>query len=307
MPSGVSRSVPRYGGVVSPAKSMGYNPSSQFGNQGGLNAPTGYDAPIVSTTVDELTAGFRGMVVGEDYGSLQQGSSFRVSAAVSQPQTLLSQPNAQQVRMPHLVQPHQTRPSFGGYTPQADYTAYYAGPSAIDYSYTYDAYHTNPDTTIYGTPAQTSSTPPGANMYAGLSSQTMHPHSHVHADLPRHPTGVFYDYSGSTRPPGSQYYYTTPQPMVYHPSTGQHSPMQTTAIGHIPPASLTDKKRELQVCASHCPHLRLYRYMCVTFSSTLFSSINNSTIRSMVCHDIIRHRHMDRLMVPTLTMLTEFL
>lgn len=61
--------------------------------------------------------------------------------------------------------------------------------------------------------------------------------------------GVFYDYSGSARPP---VYYPT-QPMVYH-APPSHSPMLTPQLAASVPATLSDKKRELQVGRSFfCP------------------------------------------------------
>lgn len=175
--------------------------------------------------------GIRGMVVGEDYSN--QNSSYRQGTSMPQPQT------APPIRAPHMIQAHQARPSYGGYNPQGDYTAYYAGPSGLDYSYSYDTYRSNSDASIYGSPVPASATPPTANVYPGMAPSAMHP---VHTDLRQGP-GVFYDFSGSTRPPPSQYYYST-QPVMY---AAPHSPMQSTAIGQMPPASLSDKKRELQV------------------------------------------------------------
>lgn len=173
----------------------------------------------------------RGMTVGEDYSN--QGSSYRQTAAMPQSQTAPAP-----VRAPQMM-PHQARPSFNGYNPQADYAAYYTGPSGLDYSYNYDTYRSNTEPTVFGSPAPANATPPAGSVYHGMATSAVHP---VHAEL-RPATGMFYDYSGSTRAPTSQFFYST-QPMMYAPP---HSPMQTTAISQMPPASLTDKKRELQV------------------------------------------------------------
>ncbi|KAL5533325.1 PUF3 [Sanghuangporus sanghuang] len=217
----------RYTSAPSPT-AVGFNANVQYGNQS--NGTSGYEGAHGSTSVDDLTMGIRGMVVGEDYSN--QGSSYRQGTSMPQPQT------APPIRAPHMIQAHQARPSYGGYNPQGDYTAYYAGPSGLDYSYSYDTYRSNSDASIYGSPVPASATPPTANVYPGMAPSAMHP---VHADLRQAP-GVFYDFSGSTRPPPSQYFYST-QPVLY---AAPHSPMQSTAIGQMPPASLTDKKRELQ-------------------------------------------------------------
>jgi hypothetical protein len=54
--------------------------------------------------------------------------------------------------------------------------------------------------------------------------------------------GQFYDYSA--RNPGSQYYYPS-QPLMWNPAAG--SPMLTPQLAAAVPATLSDKKRELQV------------------------------------------------------------
>ncbi|KAI5122952.1 hypothetical protein M0805_006833 [Coniferiporia weirii] len=242
----------RYSGVPSPT-AAGFSGTSQFGANGASN----YDSGHTSAAVDELAMGIRGMVVGEDYGN--QGSSYRsqATAAMPQPQT-----TAPPVRAPHMMQPHQSRLSFSGYTPQADYTAYYAGPSALDYSYGYDSYRGNPDASVYGSPVQTSATPPTANIYPGMTPQAVHP---VHADM-RQATGVYYDFSGSGRPPASQFYYSA-QPMMHYATAAPHSPMQSAAISQMPPASLSDKKRELQYAIQQQQQL----------SHQLYASVRHST------------------------------
>ena len=172
--------------------------------------------------------GLRSMSVGDEYNN--QGS-YRPSGNMPQPQ------NAPPIRGPQMMQPHQARASFGGYTPQGDYSAYYAGPSGVDYAY---GYSSNSDATIYGSPAPANATPQNGNVY-GMTTSAVHP---VHADMRQ--AGMYYDFGGSARPPASQYFYQA-QPMLHYAAAAPHSPMQSTAISQMPPASLTDKKRELQV------------------------------------------------------------
>ncbi|THH10202.1 hypothetical protein EW145_g1509 [Phellinidium pouzarii] len=246
------KSGPRYGGVPSPT-AVGFSANTQFGSQAN-SAPT-YENGHGSTAMDELAMGIRGMVVGDDYSS--QGSSYRSAAVMPQPQ-----PAAPPVRAPHMMQPHQSRLSFSGYTPQADYTAYYAGPSGLDYPYTYDSYRSNPDASIYGSPVQASTTPPAANIYPGMTPPAVHP---VHADM-RHATGVYYDFSGSARPPTSQFYYSA-QPMMHYATAAPHSPMQSAAISQMPPASMTDKKRELQYALQQQQQLNHQLYASVRHST----------------------------------------
>ncbi|KAF8503539.1 armadillo-type protein [Russula emetica] len=58
---------------------------------------------------------------------------------------------------------------------------------------------------------------------------------------PQH--GMFYDFSGPSRPPGSQFYYPS-QPTLYHPS---HSPLLSPHITvHVPPI-VGDHKRDIQI------------------------------------------------------------
>lgn len=84
-----------------------------------------------------------------------------------------------------------------------------------------------------------------ANMYTGVSPQTMH--ANAVADFNRQQSGLFYDYTAQARPPGSQYYYPTHQTMLY-PTMPSHSPMPTPQLSAATPATLSDKKRDLQVC-----------------------------------------------------------
>ena len=276
--SGISKSSPRYSSVASPTR---LNANTTYGSQGSIGAS--YDHGTVS--VDDLAVNFRGMSVGDDYNAANQNSSYRAPASMPQAQTVAPQSSAPQVRVPHVVQ-HQSRPSFGGYTPQADYSAYYAGPPTIDYSYSYDNYRSNTDTSIYGSPVQSANTSNGPNLYPGLTPQTIHPH--IHGDPHRPPAGLFYDFSASTRPPGSHFYYSPSQPIVYHTPTVPPSSMQSPVIAQLPPATLTDKKRELQVRSSY--RRRFFRYSSSSsdvyvqytiqqqqLSNQLYASVRHST------------------------------
>ncbi|PAV23257.1 ARM repeat-containing [Pyrrhoderma noxium] len=214
------KSASRYGSVPSPT-AVGFSSNVQYGSQ------TNGNSNFESTSVDDLTMGLRSMSVGDEYNN--QGS-YRPSGNMPQPQ------NAPPIRGPQMMQPHQARASFGGYTPQGDYSAYYAGPSGVDYAY---GYSSNSDATIYGSPAPANATPQNGNVY-GMTTSAVHP---VHADMRQ--AGMYYDFGGSARPPASQYFYQA-QPMLHYAAAAPHSPMQSTAISQMPPASLTDKKRELQ-------------------------------------------------------------
>ena len=174
--------------------------------------------------MDDITLGLRGMAVADEYGTGHQASYRSVS---------MPQPHATgATRGPQVVQ---TRPSFNAYTAH-DYASYYAGPSAMDYSYGYDTYRNNPDAAIYGSPATVNGATTASSMYPAVGSQDV-----------RQPGNVYYDYAGSARPPTSQYYFTAPQAMVYHHAAPPHSPLTATQIPHAAPATITDKKRELQV------------------------------------------------------------
>jgi hypothetical protein len=83
-----------------------------------------------------------------------------------------------------------------------------------------------------------------ASLYPGLSPQTLHPNTM--ADFNRQQSGLFFDYTGQARPTGSQYYYPTHQAMLY-PTMHSHSTMPTPQLSAATPATLSDKKRDLQV------------------------------------------------------------
>ncbi|KZT67728.1 hypothetical protein DAEQUDRAFT_378556 [Daedalea quercina L-15889] len=171
----------------------------------------------------DLSLAFRGMVVADDSGTSQQQGAPLPSPLGGQ---FGQHPSPHQIRAPPQVQ--QPRAPYSGF-PQTDYTTYYSGPSApVDYQYSYDAYRPTTETLYAPSPALTAA--PGPSVYPGLTPQSLHPHAVP--DIHNHQSGIFYDYAGSPRPMGSQYYYPT-QPMLYHaPPT--HSPM-------------LDKKRDIHV------------------------------------------------------------
>ena len=171
---------------------------------------------------NELALGLRGMAVEDDYHSNQP---YRQQA---------------QVRAPMPMQ--QNRGQYTGYA-QADYSAYYPNSNGMEYVYPYG---NTVDPSLYA-PSAGINNGASANLYPGLSPQTMHP-SAV-ADFNRQQSGLFYDYTGQARPPGSQYYYPTHQAMLYPPMPS-HSPMPTPQLSSATPATLSDKKRDLQVCCS---------------------------------------------------------
>jgi hypothetical protein len=218
----------RYPAATSPTRPAGsfVNSSPFSGQQTALHGSSGaaYD-PVVD---NELALGMRGMAVEDDYTG--QGNSYR-QANVSQH----GQFSVPQIRAPLQVQ---ARSPYSGY-PQPEYAAaYYPGAPG---SFPYDAYRNGSDPSLYASsPAIGAANSPQA-MYHGVGPQALHPHSV--ADLHNSQSAVFYDYSGSARQPGSQFYYPPHQALMYH-AAPSHSPMLSPSV----PSSLTDKKRgELQV------------------------------------------------------------
>lgn len=275
-----AKSGPRFGNVSSPSKPAGYGANPHFGNGSG-----GYESGGAPGAVDEITASLRGMVVGDDYSNSQQSPYRQGIATMPQPQTAPPQANN---RPP--FQHHQSRPSFNTYTPQADYTAYYTGQTGTEYSYGYDSYRGNPDAMVYSSPAQTAGGVSAPSIYAGVTATPVHPH--VQTDVHGQSTGMFYNFPGSPRPAGSQFYYSAPQPMVFHSSAPPHSPMQPTAISTMPPASLSDKKREMQVC--NYALLNTKKFSCCHFyhsrydDNSMPSNSSNSSTRCMRQDGILR-------------------
>ena len=186
----------------------------------GSAANGGYD----SVVDNELALGLRGMVVEDDYNSNQQ---YRQQAAGSQSQPTL------QVRVPM----QQARGPYNGYA-QTEYSAYYPNSNGMEYAYPYT---NTADPSLYASAGLANGA--SANMYSGVSPQTMH--ASAVADFNRQQPGLFYDYTAQARPPGSQYYYPAHQTIMY---PTMHSPMPTPQLSAATPATLSDKKRDLQVC-----------------------------------------------------------
>lgn len=187
-----------------------YNGASPKGPTFNASMSNGYDA----TLDNELAMGMRGMAVEEDYA----GGQYRQQGAVSQGQSAArGPPPAQQGRGP-----------YNGYT-QQDYAGYYSNGNGMEYGYPYS--------NTGGDPYASS-----AGMANGASP---YPVSPVVGDFNRQQPGVFYDYSAQARP-GSQYYYPTHQAMMY-PTMPNHSPMPTPQLSAAVPATLSEKKRDLQV------------------------------------------------------------
>ncbi|KAI0054095.1 hypothetical protein FA95DRAFT_1480124 [Auriscalpium vulgare] len=213
----------RFPSSVSP-KSGGFAASSAFGQPTHQNPNLAYEPMTPSSVVEnELSLGIRGMAVEDEYSAPHSTAPYRAQAPASQQAS--SVPTAPSIRVPSNMQ--QPRGPYNAYSP-SDYAAYYQGPPSVrepyvDYSYPYDAYRATPDPAVYA----------ASTVSAGTSPASLYPSA-----------GLYYDYSGPARPPGSQYFYPS-QPMVYGPPS--HSPMMTPQLAvHIPP-SLNDKKRELQV------------------------------------------------------------
>ena len=162
--------------------------------------------------------GMRGMAVEEDYA----GGQYRQQGAVSQGQS------AGSIR--GLLPGQQGRGPYNGYA-QQDYTGYYSG-SGMEYGYAYG----NTGGDLYAT---------STGMANGASP---YPVSPAIGDFNRQQPSVFYDYSGQARP-GSQYYFPSHQAMMY-PTMPNHSPMPTPQLSAAVPATLSEKKRDLQVWIS---------------------------------------------------------
>lgn len=202
---------PRFSSAPSPTRPV---PTPTYSGQqnGSQNGHGAYDSSQGAT--DELARTLRGMAVEDDYQVHQQRNQ------VLQPP-------------PHSRGPHpmpQPRP-YNGY-PQPDYNAYYlahAPEPYIDYQYGYS--HSDPS--LYASPGMNAAS--SASLYPGVAPQVPHPGNVP--DMHRTQPGIFFDYGGAQ--PASQYYYPTHQAVMYAPPTPMITP-QT-------PATLADKKRELQV------------------------------------------------------------
>ncbi|KZT09430.1 uncharacterized protein LAESUDRAFT_633478, partial [Laetiporus sulphureus 93-53] len=210
---------------TSPAKpgNYGYSTSPYAGQQplmhGGSPAVTYDSLQPSSNSEDELSVALRGMAVADDYSLSQQSQAFREQTGVTSPSSAsvqATQPSANQLRSHPQVQQH--RMAYGGY-PQTDYQTYYNGTSAgLDCSDAYDAYHAASDPSLYAPSPALSAATPAPNMYHAMGPPSLMPHTAI--DLHNPQSGVFYDYTGSSRTMGSQYYYP-PQPVMYHPHPSQ--------------------------------------------------------------------------------------
>jgi hypothetical protein len=217
--------------VTSPTGPTGFGNGAYLGHPSGLPLSPTYDSLQTSSVIDnDLSLAIRGMVVEDEYsaGRPQINSSQSMPAHGPNPQ----------MRLPHNPQTHHN--PYGAYPP-ADYTQYYNGAGRepyMDYQYAYDAYRGPSDLPIYPSPGGVGAT---VNMYPNLSQQPLHHNAMVELQHRQQP-GVFYDYV--SRPPGSQFYYHAPQALIYPPSS--HSSTLTPQLPHTNPATLADKKRELQ-------------------------------------------------------------
>lgn len=131
--------------------------------------------------------------------------------------------NAPQTRAAPPMQ--QNRGPYAGYM-QPEYSPYYGNGNGAEYGYPYG---NTADPAIYAASANGGS---NGNMYPAAA---MHPNAV--ADYSRQQAGLYYDYP--------RHYYPTHQTMIY-PS--MPSPMPTPQLSAAVPATLSDKKRELQVC-----------------------------------------------------------
>jgi hypothetical protein len=195
---------------------------------------------------DELSVALRGVAVEEDYQS-QQNS-----------QHLISAPSGFPSRGPPQIS--QSRP-YGVY-PLTDFNPYFSVPSVgPDYSYAYDAYRGPSDPSMYTSPGIGNGSP--GNIYSTMAPQGLHPQ--IMSDLRAQPSH-FIDYGANVGP-----VYFSPHQSVMYPQPN-HSPMIAPQI----PATLADKKREMQVCSPFSirslmiSHLIALSCRSITFSSTWF-------------------------------------
>ncbi|KAF8636458.1 hypothetical protein AX17_003274 [Amanita inopinata Kibby_2008] len=197
--------------------------SALHGATTAANFDTLQSTPAVN---DDLSLALRGMVVEDEFNIQNR----------QQPSQTASMPTSH-ARGPPM---HQLRAPYNAYA-QTDYGAYYSVPSGreyIEYPFGYEPYRAPPEPSLYASPALSNASP--ANIYANVSPQTLHPNAV--ADLHRQQAGLFYDYVPGARPPGSQFYYPTHQPVIYPPT---HSPI-ITQINTSTAGGIVDKKRDLQ-------------------------------------------------------------
>ena len=173
---------------------------------------------------NELSLGLRGMAVEDDHVNNQ----YRQPSVPSQPNGVSHLSVSPQVRPSPMVQ---GRTPYGGY-PQVDYSYYTNGAPRdpyMDYGY---GYSTPADHSLYPA-AGGMNTNSSANVYPGVSPQTLHPNASAGQQ-----SGIYYDYSASAPSP-SQYYYPTHQPIIYPSISAMPTPQLSAAV----PAGMQDKKQ----------------------------------------------------------------
>ncbi|TFK76422.1 hypothetical protein BDN72DRAFT_235259 [Pluteus cervinus] len=228
--SSLGKDATRYPASASPTRPFGSVPFAT--QQNGIQGAANYESLQNSTAVNEdLSLALRGMAVEDDY-SAQQSRPPAATASHLPP------------RGPPMPVP---RGPYSGY-PQAEYAAYYSMPvgrdSYADYSYGYDAYRGPSDPSMYASPVVSNASPSG--LFPNVSPQGIHPNPAM-PDV-RQQAGMFFEYTAG-RPPGSPYFYAPHQAALYQQAS--HSPMMTPQLQHSTPATLGDKKREMQVsCTS---------------------------------------------------------
>ncbi|CAL1704429.1 unnamed protein product [Somion occarium] len=166
---------------------------------------------------DGFSAAMRGMAIEEEYAFSQQRGLPAASTHLSSHAGHPSQPPVP--AMHTIVSGQQARPAYNSF-PQPDYSAYYPSPS-----YSYDAYRTTPDPTLYASSPALSAATPAAGVYPGMG-----PQSDIH---PGQQVSLLYDFSAMTRA-HSQYYY--PPHLMYHPAHTRTS----VAVSQGPPESARD-------------------------------------------------------------------
>ncbi len=206
-----------------------------------------------SSLVDnELAVAMRGMAVEDEYNVSPQNGPYRQGAQLSG--------GAPPSGLPGMRGPQQPlRSPYGGYA-QTEYAAYYTGPS-----YAYDAYRSDPS--LYASSPALTPASAAPNVYPGLGPQTL-----LHPSMADLQLQQFYDYAGSPRPLGSQYFYPT-QAIVYH-APPSHSPMLTPH----PLAGMPDKRQEqVRIRVPHicdCTH----QAMCTEYVVRRYADVAVATI-----------------------------
>ncbi len=201
-----------YGNPLTPTKVTSYNPVQNFIN------------PVVHTggnfhgePSDDLSNGFRGMAINDEYGQYSQTQNAMYQQPISLPTANVpSQPNPHQIPGHMVAHAAPPMPAYPTFPTQGDYGAYYptVAPQP-DYAFGYDPYYRGADTTGFGSPIVLNTTVP---MFAGL--RPSHPLApHVQANMHRQ----FYEFNGAAPPP-TQY---PMAPMAFRPAAPV-SPVQLT-------------------------------------------------------------------------------